>query len=88
MDNIKSLQKRLLKIEAQLEKVRGCSPFTHGWQTSKFAKASRKWDELAKAKAEILKQIEEAEWDEYADKTRAAFYCTACNALIKQDCCC
>jgi hypothetical protein len=57
MDNTQSLQKRLLKIEKQLEKVRGCSPLTHGWQTRKYAQASRKWDELAKEKMRILQAL-------------------------------
>lgn len=52
------LLKRLSKIEKQLEKVRGCSPLTHGWQTKKYAKASRKWDILAQRKREIITQIE------------------------------
>ena len=60
MDNINSLQQRLNKIEKQLEKVRGCSPLTHGWQTQRYAKASRKWDVLALQKQQVLKQIEDA----------------------------
>ena len=54
-----TLSQRLEKIEKQLEKVRGCSPLTHGWQTQKLAKAQRKWDELAKEKQRILIAIEE-----------------------------
>jgi len=52
------LKARLARIEKELEKVRGCSPLTHGWQTMKYAKASRKWDVLAQEKREILAQIE------------------------------
>lgn len=52
------LKKRLNEIEKQLEKVRGCSPLTHGWQTQRFAKASRSWDILAQEKMKILEQIE------------------------------
>ena len=54
-----TLTKRLNKVEKQLEKVRGCSPLTHGWQTKKYARASRKWDILAENKREIMKQINE-----------------------------
>ena len=57
--NFMTLSQRLEKIEKQLEKVRGCSPLTHGWQTQKLAKAQRKWDELAKEKQRILIAIEE-----------------------------
>jgi hypothetical protein len=58
MDNIKLLQRRLNRIEKQLEKVRGCSPLTHGWQTQKYAKASRKWDLLAKERMWLMLEIE------------------------------
>lgn len=59
MDNIKLLQKKLLRIEKELEKVRGCCPLTHGWQTQKYAKAARKWDILAQEKMKVLQMIEE-----------------------------
>lgn len=58
---LERLRSRLSKIEKQLEKVRGCSPLTHGWQTMRYAKADRAWDELAKAKMEIIFEIEELE---------------------------
>lgn len=51
--------KKLQKIERQLEKVRGCSPISHGWQTQRYAKASRKWDVLAEEKRRIIKQIQD-----------------------------
>jgi hypothetical protein len=54
-----TLLKRLMRIEKQLQKVRGCSPLTDGWQTQKYARKARKWDELAKEKFEILKKLEE-----------------------------
>jgi len=57
METTESLSKRLNRVEKQLEKVRGCSPITHGWQTQKLAKAQRKWDELAKLKNELLEKL-------------------------------
>ena len=57
--NFMTLLQRLNKIEKELEKVRGCSPLTHGWQTQRYARASRKWDMLAIEKREILKRIED-----------------------------
>jgi predicted secreted hydrolase len=59
MDSIKKLQSRLNKVENELEKVRGCSPLSHGWQTQKYAKASRKWDVLAIEKMKLIQLIEE-----------------------------
>jgi len=58
---IEKLKKKFQKIEQELEKVRGCSVLSHGWQTQKYAKASRKWDELSKEKFNIQKQIEDYE---------------------------
>lgn len=58
MGNIKSLQQKLNRIEKGLEKVRGCSPLTHGWQTQRYAKASRKWDKLSEEKEKVLMEIE------------------------------
>jgi predicted secreted hydrolase len=55
---LQKLHTRLSKIERELEKVRGCSPLTHGWQTQKYAKASRKWDMLAQEKREVLEKLE------------------------------
>lgn len=50
----------MVAIEKQLQKVRGVSPLTDGWQTQRLAKKQRKWDELAKEKFEIQKLINEA----------------------------
>lgn len=58
---LQKLRTKLEKVEQELEKVRGCSPLTHGWQTQRYAKASRKWDELAKEKRALMDKIEEAE---------------------------
>lgn len=61
-----TLSQRLEKIEKELEKVRGCSPLTDGFGTMRYAKKSRKWDQLAKEKMRILKMIEET--DEMVDE--------------------
>jgi ABC-type uncharacterized transport system ATPase subunit len=66
------LQKRLDKLEKQLEKVRGCSPLTHGWQTQRLAKASRSWDMLAQEKMRIKNLIDEIEAKNYEDNQRKA----------------
>lgn len=57
--NIMTLLKRLNKIEKELEKVRGASPLSDGWQTQRLAKKQRKWDELAKEKMQVLMQLNE-----------------------------
>ena len=54
---IAHLKGELLKTNKELEKVQGCSPLQDGWQTSKFAKKSRKWDELAKKKMAIIEVL-------------------------------
>jgi len=59
MDNIKLLLKKLNRIEKQLEKVRGVSPLSDGWQTQRLAKKQRKWDELGKEKLQVLIQLNE-----------------------------
>ena len=51
------LIRRLKKIEKELDKVRSSS-FIDGWQTSKHARKSKKWDELAKEKFEIIKTLD------------------------------
>lgn len=55
---LQKLKIRLEKIEKELEKVRGCSPLTHGWQTQRYAKASRKWDKLSEEKEKVTMEIE------------------------------
>lgn len=57
METRDTLIKKLNKVEKQIEKVRGCSPLTHGWQTQRYAKASRKWDILAQERMTILAKI-------------------------------
>lgn len=61
MECIKQLLKKLSKVEKELEKVRGVSPLSDGWQTQKLAKKQRKWDYYAKIKIELLNKIFEAE---------------------------
>jgi hypothetical protein len=61
MECIKQLLKKLNKIEKELQKVRGASPLSDGWQTQRLAKKQRKWDELAKEKINILIKINEYE---------------------------
>lgn len=52
------LLERLEKVERQLEKVRGCSPLTHGWQTQRYSRADRNWDYYAQERMRILNEIE------------------------------
>lgn len=59
IQDLKKLENKLQKLEKELEKVRGCSPFTDGWQTQRFAKKSRKWDILAQERMHLLKKIED-----------------------------
>lgn len=60
MNEKQKLQKRLEKIEKELDKNR-TSVIQDGWQTQRHAKKSRKWDFLAQEKIEIIKLIEEIE---------------------------
>lgn len=83
---VNNLLKKLNRIEAQIEKVRGCSPLTHGWQTQRYAKASRKWDELSKEKHNTIKQINEIGYDRCGQCGRwhneteyDGFCCVACS---------
>lgn len=57
MHNIKLLLEKLIKIEKQLESVRGCSPLTHGWQNQRYAKSSRRWDILAQERMKLVNEI-------------------------------
>jgi predicted secreted hydrolase len=63
MECIKQLLKKLSKIEKELEKVRGASPLSDGWQTQKLAKKQRKWDELSKEKFEIINKLTELNYE-------------------------
>lgn len=61
MSDLDKLKKRLQKVEKELEKVRWCSPLTHGWQTQRLAKADRAWDILAQERMNLINQIEDIE---------------------------
>lgn len=65
MECIKQLLRKLSKIEKELEKVRGVSPLSDGWQTQKLANKQRKWDELSKEKFEIIKKLNELNYEYY-----------------------
>lgn len=54
------LQKRLEKIEKELDKNR-TSVIQDGWQTQRHAKKSRKWDFLSQEKMEIIQKLEQYE---------------------------
>lgn len=57
--DLKSLKAKLQKVEKELDKVRGCSPLTDGWQTQRYAKKSRKWDILAQERMKLINEIED-----------------------------
>jgi allantoicase len=57
---LQQLKSRLLKIESELSTCR-TSALIDGWQTSRHAKKSRKWDVLAQRKMEIIQQIDDIE---------------------------
>jgi hypothetical protein len=58
MTGYSKLRRRLIQVEKELEKVRGCSVLTDGWQTQRYAKKARKWDVLAQERMNLLEQIE------------------------------
>ena len=51
------LEKKLQKIEKELDKVR-TSSFVDGWQTQRHAKKSRKWDVLAQEKFKLQQSLD------------------------------
>jgi len=61
LTSLHKLKIKLEKVEKELEKVRGCSPLTDGWQTQRYAKKSRKWDILAQERMSIINQIDDLE---------------------------
>lgn len=54
---VEKLKKKLEKIEAELDKCR-TSVMQDGWQTSKHAKKSRKWDYYAQEKIKLIEELE------------------------------
>ncbi len=50
------------ELSEKMDKYRGCSPLTDGWQTSRFAKKSRSWDEMAK-KLSVIRQVLYDDWN-------------------------
>lgn len=56
---IQIIEKKLHKIEKELEKVRMSNVFDDGWQTQRYAKKQRKYDFLALEKFELLNKLDE-----------------------------
>jgi len=54
------LQKKLNKVQKEIDKLGFVSVLTLGWQTQRYAKASRKLDYLSMEKIELLKKLEDA----------------------------
>lgn len=54
---IQRIKKALQRIETELDKCR-TSTMQDGWQTSKYAKKSRKWDFYAQEKMSLLNQLD------------------------------
>ena len=57
---IQRIKKALQRIEAELEKCR-TSSMQDGWQTSKHAKKSRKWDFYAQEKMRLINELDKIE---------------------------
>jgi len=55
--SISKLEKKLEKIEKELDKVR-TSSFVDGWQTQRHSKKSRKWDILAQEKFKLQQSLD------------------------------
>jgi hypothetical protein len=56
-NQIQKIKNKLQRIESELDKCR-TSTFQDGWQTSKHAKKSRKWDFYAQEKMSLLNQLD------------------------------
>lgn len=57
-NKIELLERKLIKIEEQLDKCR-TSSIIDGWQTSRHAKKARKWDFYSSEKRKIQDELEE-----------------------------
>lgn len=55
---IQKIKTKLQKIEQHLDKCR-TSALQDGWQTSKHAKKSRKWDFYAQEKMRLINKLDE-----------------------------
>lgn len=60
--NLKQIDQALVRIEKQLEKVRG-REYELGWQTMRRARVSRKWDKLAEEKMRLLALRDDIEFN-------------------------
>ena len=56
-NQIQKIKNKLQRIESELDKCR-TSTLQDGWQTSKHAKKSRKWDFYAQEKMNLLNQLD------------------------------
>jgi hypothetical protein len=56
-NQIQKIKNKLQRIESELDKCR-TSTMQDGWQTSKHAKKSRKWDFYAQEKMNLLNQLD------------------------------
>jgi hypothetical protein len=56
-NQIQKIKNKLQRIESELDKCR-TSTMQDGWQTSKHAKKSRKWDFCAQEKMSLLNQLD------------------------------
>lgn len=61
IQDLMKLNRKLIKVEKELEKVRGCSPLNDGWQTQRYARKSRKWDVLAQERMKLIYEIYDLE---------------------------
>lgn len=53
------IQKRLVKVEKELDKCR-TTVRESGWQTQRYARKARKWDHYAREKHILLGLLEDA----------------------------
>ena len=56
-NQIQKIKNKLQRIESELDKCR-TSTMQDGWQTSRHAKKSRKWDFYAQEKMNLLNQLD------------------------------
>jgi len=57
MEQIHKLRNQLEKVEKELDKCR-TSVIEDGWQTTKYAKKSRKWDFYAQEKMRLINELD------------------------------